>query len=272
MIDGCKRVRRLREGGHKKALCGIIEVPVDAFRAGLLRIGLNTGRALHQYEKLKFIRWLKENLDGEAYLLQVEKLGLLPGERHEYEELLSCNESLVDAVMQGILDPAIAPEMRHISDADAGALIRLFRAIPFSRQMQRELAEWLPEIAFNRGVVLSALLDSNPLAAAIAIARLNAPQKAAMIHDLAHTLRFPLYAKMKSEWSGLSRRINPDPSKVTLHPSPFFERNRLEIRLKGETGGELAGLLHKLAAIDPRTWDELIDPSRIDPMDGPGFS
>ena len=263
IIDGCKRIRALREAGERQALCGVIDSPLNPRQAGLLRIDLNCGRDLHPHEKLLFIRWLKSHCNHETYYQEAAKLRFSAAERHDYEELASCNALLVDAVIRGVLDLTVAPEMTHLLNADAQTLITLFSAIPFSRQMQRELAEWLPEIAFNREISLPRLFQTERLTAILNNTRLNTPQKAAQIHEMAYEMRFPLYVKTKNSWNTHSRHLNPDPSHVSFHPGAYFEKNQIEIRIKADNGASLQELMGRLAAIDTDGWWKLIDPARI---------
>jgi len=266
IIDGCKRYKILKTRGQNEVVCGIIKTKMSPAKAGLLRIELNCGRQLHAREKFLFIGWLKAHFKKKEYQEKVEKLlgsaQILPAnERHEYGQLLGCRPWLIEAVMRGTLDRAVAPEMNHLSETDAGALLSLFSSLSFSRQMQRELAEWLPEIAFLRKIPLSSLLGSEPFVGVLSDIRLNDPQKTAKIHDLAHTLRFPLYSETKKIWTEQSRRINPDPSKVSFQPSPYFEKNSIEIRIKAEDAEEIQRIIRQLASIDLYKWQELIDPT-----------
>ena len=250
VLDGCKRVGQAAEGRLERLLCGIIDRPLDPKEAGLLRIRLNCGRTLQFREKHLFIAWMKSNLKPEEYAAEVEKLPLLPGERHDLEQLLSCTPWLLDAALDGKLDPTVAPEMNHLPQESTAAIIALFSILSPSRQMQRELAEWLPELAFNRKITVQQLLGSTEFSTIINDARLNAPQKAARFHDAVHAERFPLYSKMKESWSAAGRKINPDPARVSFLPSPYFEKNRLEIRIKAENGALLQRTLGKLAEVD----------------------
>jgi hypothetical protein len=261
IVDGCKRYKVLKASRKKKIACGTINDEMDSTGAGLLRIGLNANRQLHAREKLLFLGWLKSTFHKKKYLKQSEMLSLPANERHEYEQLLSCKPWLVEAVLQGNLDATVAPEMNHLSETDAGSLVGLFSTLSFSRSMQRELAEWLPEIAFIRKTALPALLKSEPFASIPVDGRLNNPQKAAKILELAHTLRFPLYTETKTRWTEAARRTNPDPSKVTFHATPYFEKNGLEIRIKADRAEVLQRITRQLASIDPAAWQELIDPT-----------
>jgi hypothetical protein len=266
IIDGCKRYTILKARRQKKAVCGIIETSMNPIRAGLLRIELNSGRQLHSREKFMFIGWLKANVDKRAYREQAEKLlgstqNVPANERHEYEKLLACKPWLVEVVLQGTLDPTVAPEMNHLSEGDAQELIKLFALLAFSRQMQRELAEWLPEIAFIQKISLAGLLASGPMVGILSDKNINNPQKTARFHDYVHAVRFPLYSETKKAWMDQCRKINPDPSKVTFQPSPYFEKNSLEIRIKANDAAAMKQVLQKLAEIDMERWKRLVDPT-----------
>jgi hypothetical protein len=263
VIDGCKRLAAAAAQGRAQCACAIIEAPYDTARAGLLRIGLNAARDLHLREKFLFIRWLHTHLEGEAYIAEAQKLRIAAPERHDLEQLAACSPLLIDAALQGTIDIAVAPDMTHLSEADAQALIGLFSEIGFSRQMQRELAEWLHEIAFTERFSLAQLLAAQPIADIVADPRLNAPQKAARIHGLAHERRFPLYTKAKKSWAAHARKINPDPRMVQFQPTPFFEKKSLEVRLKLSDGAAAKRLAAQLAAISVEEWEELIDPTRF---------
>jgi hypothetical protein len=261
VIDGCKRLALLKKAGKRSAVCGIIKKVLRPKEAGLLRIRLNAGRQLHPREKLLFTGWLKSNCTKNEYCKQSEKLRLTSAERHEYEQLAACRPWLIEAVMQGRLDPTVAPEMNHLSESDAGSIVLLFSRLSFSRSMQRELAEWLPEIAYIKKIPLAGLLISGPFSEILDDTRLNDPQKVARFHDLAHTLRFPLYSETKKRWTEITRAVNPEPSMVTFHQSPFFETNTLEIRIKAEKAEEMERTIKRLASIDLNKWQELIDPT-----------
>jgi hypothetical protein len=266
IVDGCKRFAILKKQGRNKVTCGIIEAAMSPARAGLLRIGLNSGRRLHPREKLLFVGWLKAHFDQKEYREQAEKLlgstqNVPANERHEYEQLLACKPWLVEAVLQGTLDPTVAPEMNHLPEGDAQELIKVFTVLAFSRQMQRELAEWLPEIAFIQKISLAGLLAAGPLAGILSDKNINDPQKTARFHDHVHAVRFPLYTETKKAWMEQCRKINPDPSKVTFQPSPYFEKNSLEIRIKANDAAAMKQVLQKLAEIDMERWKRLVDPT-----------
>jgi hypothetical protein len=261
ILDGCKRWTILKERKKPSIACAVIETALNPLDAGLLRIELNSTRQLHPREKLLFLGWLRTNFRQKEFRKLGEKLIGNAGERHGYEQLLACRPWLVDAVMRGTLDAAVAPEMNHLPETDAGALVRLFSSLSFSRQMQRELAEWLPEIAFIRKIPLPELLGAGLFADILFDTRLNDPQKVAAIHGKAHDTRFPLYSETKKSWTKHARDINPDPSRVSFQPSPYFEKDTLEIKIKAEDAQGIQQIMRKLASVELHKWQELIDPS-----------
>ncbi|MBN2036945.1 MAG: hypothetical protein JW768_09415 [Chitinispirillaceae bacterium] len=262
IIDGCKRYRLSAESGHKQCACGIINQEMDEKQAGILRIQLNAGRRLLAREKLLFVRWLNANCDHQTYQDIASKLLLTPSERYDYEKLSGCGDQLIEAVMQGAVDPAVAPAMTHLSPEETQSLINLFASVSFSRQMQRELAEWLHEIAFIKKIRLASLLASPDVVATLSHATLNGPQKAARFHEQVFSLRFPLYAAAKKAWTEHSRRINPDPSAISFHAAPFFEKNSLEIRVKARTPQQALRSVGSLAELDASAWEMLIHPAQ----------
>jgi hypothetical protein len=270
IIDGCKRYKLMAAQGRKECACGIIESDFDETQAGLLRIALNSAREMKLQEKLIFVRWLRTNLSPEAYLAQMQRLAIAPNERHELELLLECSDKLVEAVLQGTLDRAVAPEMGHMKDPDADAMLGLFQTIPFSRQMQRELVEWLHETAFSRRISVRELLASKYFSEILTETTLNLPQKAAKFHEIAHSCRFPLYSRAKKLWNENARKTNPDPALISFQSSPFFEKQGLEVRIKANNAESAGQLMKKLALITTDEWRQLIDPTEffsIDPKD-----
>lgn len=261
IVDGCKRFKAQAEAGRAHCSCGIIEADMNEKQAGLLRIRLNCGRELHPREKLLFIRWLRASLDQDHYQRLVQNLRLTPAERHDFEKLSACSEMIVEAVMQGTLDPTVAPDIALLSEPDASALIRLFATLSFSRQMQRELAEWLHEIAFISRRSIQDFVASPGISGILSSANLNAPQKIAALHDAAFSKRFPLYAQAKQAWAAHARKVNPDPSTVTFQAGPSFEKNSIDLRIRLNDAAKATDTMRDLAAISFEDWKKVLDPT-----------
>jgi hypothetical protein len=263
IVDGGKSYRTLIENGHARCACGIITPGLDSTQAGLLRVRLNGGRELHAREKLLFIRWLRTNLDQDGYQRFVGEIRTTQAERHDFEKLSTCSDLLCEPVMQGVLDPAVAPELTHLSEPDTTALVTLFSKLSFSRQMQRELAEWLHEISVFGKTSISESLALKEVEDILTSTTLNAPQKISRFHEFVYAKRFPLYSKAKKAWTRQVHLTNPDPGRITFQASPFFEKNDLEVRIKVKSADAAKETLEKLSRIPADIWKGLIDPTTL---------
>jgi len=130
----------------------------------------------------------------------------------------------------------------------------------FTNQTRRELAEWLPEIAYRENISAGAVINGENIQAILKNEKLNNPQKFQKIRDELYRMRFPEYSKMQEQWKKTAASANPAPSKVRFIPSPAFEKKRVEVRLTIESAKEAKEILNALAQIEPRVWDELLYP------------
>ncbi|MDR2728692.1 MAG: hypothetical protein LBB56_06120 [Chitinispirillales bacterium] len=143
---------------------------------------------------------------------------------------------------------------------DKNVIAGFFEKIPFTRQTQREIAEWVPEIAYRENTSVKNILDGEDISAILQSEKLNNPQKSQKIRDELYKKRFPLYSQMQTKWKKTAAAVNPNPSKVQFIPSPGFEKKRLEIKVTVETGDEAGKIFSSLARIDASKWDEIIFP------------
>jgi len=130
----------------------------------------------------------------------------------------------------------------------------------FTRQTRRELAEWLPEIAYRENKTVDDIINGENILSILRNEKLNAPQKSEKIREELYRMRFPEYSKLRDRWKKSAAAANPAPSKVRFIPSPGFEKKRLEIRLTVESASEARDILASLSQIEPDVWDSLLLP------------
>jgi hypothetical protein len=145
-------------------------------------------------------------------------------------------------------------------NADDAAIADLFNALRFTRQARRELAEWLPEIAYREGVTVGDVINRDIIQSILNSEKLNAPQKSEKIRDELYKTRFPEFSQLQDRWKKTAAAANPSPSKVRFIPSPGFEKKRLEIKLTVESPEEAREILESLSKIAPKTWEDLLFP------------
>jgi ribosome maturation protein Sdo1 len=132
--------------------------------------------------------------------------------------------------------------------------------VNFTCQQQRELVEWLPEIAFAEEKSICALLKESQISEILQNQSINQPQKAQKIRDLIFEKRFPDLVALKQKWSYMVNKVNPDQRRIRFNVSEAFEKNRLEIRITLDEAEKATELISKLGSISKDTWERLIYP------------
>ncbi|MDR0305668.1 MAG: hypothetical protein LBI42_02400 [Chitinispirillales bacterium] len=141
-----------------------------------------------------------------------------------------------------------------------GIIDDFFKKIHFSHQARREIAEWVPEIAYREKSDVRNILEKESIQMILSSEKLNAPQKAEKIRDELYKMRFPLFSDMQKRWKKAVNAANPSPSKVQFIPSPGFEKKRLEIRVTVGNADEARKIFASLAEMENDKWDEIIFP------------
>ena len=150
----------------------------------------------------------------------------------------------------------------RLDAADQEAFLALSNELHLSLQTEREFLEWLPEIAYSRKQTTAMVLESDEIRAARKSPVLNAPQKIERIRAYIFSLRFPRYDAVLKQWKQLSQRTFGNIPGVAVTPSPYFEKNRLELRISISKADEACEVMQKLAALPKSTWVSLIDPMK----------
>jgi hypothetical protein len=266
IVDGCKRFKKMSETGQERVACGIFEEMLDAKSIGLIRILLNQKRAMSIRESLCFFRWIKSNCEESGFEETADVLGFGSGRRSELEPLLTCTESVLDAVSEGRIAVRLAPDFCLLDSLDQEAYLDTFRALELSLQTQREFLEWLPEIAFARKTSVRSLMRSSDIRKITTNSMINNPQKIEALRSLLHSWKFPRFDEAQKKWKQLAHATtravlqNEPSSKVVFVPGPAFEMNKLEVRITLNHAPAAKEVFRKLSDIPQTTWAQLIYP------------
>jgi hypothetical protein len=263
IIDGCKRFLALKKTGAKECACVVFSRIVDPEKVGLLRIALNRGRSMHLRERLCFFKWLLENYSGDLRETLLDEAGFTG---FELKPLAACGEDIIEAVAQGRINIRNAEDFSLLEKQDRTAFLDMFRDLELSQQTQRELLEWLPEIAFSKNMSMPDLLKSKELYDILENKTLNAPQKIEGVRNLVYSWKYPEYSSALKTWKQLaaatSRAVleNEPFSHIVFLPSPAFEKNKLEIRISIGHARAAKELFERLSQIPQSAWARLIYP------------
>ncbi len=262
IIDGYKRFVMLKEQNASTVSCVLVRAG-SLTEAGKLRIELNCSRPIPFKEKFKYLKWAKSHCEEMDYQAVAQRLSVLGKDLRDFEQLFQSSPAIIDAVIKGILDSTLFTEVQFLSHDDIAAIITLFSKFTFTRQMQRELLEWLPELVYRNKKSISELLAVEFIKNIIDDRKLNDPQKIKKIRDYFYEMRFPTLSDAKKEWQALVSATNPSPSKVSFNPSEAFEKNVLEIKIRINDAAEAQTLLTKMAEIPEEHWESLIYPALL---------
>jgi len=260
IIDGCKRFASLSKT-QTHVQCLIAGNNLTPLTRGFLRITLNTSRTLSLSEKVLFVKWLHSRCDEPLYMSIAGRPPFTVKECREIERIAEITPELLVLIDSSALDISVAQDFLALDIQSKDAIRELFSAFQFSRSTQRELIDWLPEIAYTQKTTVRELICSQEVDSIINHQTLNAPQKMQKIRDYFYAQRYPMLMSVKEEWNALARKINPLPSRCQFIPSEAFERNRLEIKLTVTKHQEIELLLEKLKNIPSEQWDKLIYPA-----------
>jgi len=264
VIDGCKRLLSVQF--DTAVPCTVLSTEMSMMQAGLLRIVLNKDRALHIRERISCIRWMHSHVTGTDADAVADALGFPPQMRHELQPLLSCSDEVIDAVVSGKVHAKLVMEFCQLTPADQSAFLTFFGGLLLSQQTQREMLEWLPELAYAQGCTVAGLLTKEPIQAIVNDAGLNGPQKIETLRNYVYAQKYPLYSEALKNWKKTATATvttvlkNEPSSQIVFVPAPAFEKNRLEIRISITHAKAAREIFGKLADIPHSTWSELIYP------------
>jgi hypothetical protein len=209
-----------------------------------------------------FAQWAKRNFPAADAKAIGRCLGLDWKKIGQLEASLTCSSAARDAVFSGRLHIENVPDFERLNPSDRSLFLRFFEGLQLSLQTEREFLEWLPEIAYSGNRTLAAILESEDLTKVKNDIVPSAPQKIQKIRAILFALRFPNYDAALKKWKQISAKTFGETSGVSVVPSPYFEKNRLELRISISGPSEALAVLEKLALIPVGTWESLIDPMK----------
>ncbi len=262
IVDGCKRYTMLAGGNTAPdCSCSIIDETLSETSAGLLRIMLNRNRPLFVAEQLLFYKWLLSRMPAFETAEAADLLNLPWKIAKELETLVMSPQDVIDTVCNKRIHLQNAGDLSRLTNEDRASVLEFFDGLGLSQQVEHEFLQWLPEISSNLGVEIKDVLSNAELMAARNDPLPNGPQKIERLRRCIHSLRYPRFSSALNRWNALSGKANPDPSAVRFVCDPFFEKDRLEIRIAVSSPDKIKEITARLSDIPRTTWRELIHPS-----------
>jgi hypothetical protein len=261
IVDGCKRYLALRGLGRAFCACGIAAGPLTASQAGLLRILVNRSRGAHIGERFVFYKWMAGQGYAKDQTAVAQLLGIRWNEAAELADLSECPGDVVAAVCSDRIHVQNAADFRALSEKDRSSFAGFFGSLRLSQQAEREFLQWLAEIASSRDCGAGDILALPECAAVKNDVSLNDPQRIEKLRSILHSLRHPRFDAALQAWNELSRKANPHPSSIHFLPDPFFEKDRIEVRVVVSNPDKAAEMFRDLSAVSVEAWQGLIQPA-----------
>ncbi len=260
IVDGYKRYLFYRNSNYEALTCTCIQTPLNEFEAGLLRIVLNSSRPRPLREKCQVLQWLQKQCAKDAFESTTRKAGFSPKEIEQIVPLLQSESHIQEAVFNGTIEISLIGSFKVLSSDDQRSFLNTFNKLKLSVQTQRELLEWLPEIAYTSNTTVRTILEDEDIRQVLGNTTRNAPQKIDQIRAFIYARKFPRLSEARTVWESQAKACNPDPGSVTFTPQLFFEENKLEVAVSLTDAQKAADIFKKLAAISPVDWQKLMYP------------
>jgi len=226
----------------------------------LLGIACNANRENSLREQYDIVRWAELHLTTVEQRIVHGDLGWDTKKIRTLKDLLQCDTLTIDIVLEKKIHAENAKDFSNLSHDQRSAFLDFFCGLQLSQQYEREFMEWLPEIAYTQNRTVADILLSPVLQEYKNSTALNAPQKIQKIREYLFSCKFPRYAETLDAWKKCAHKTFPNPSKITLTPNPFFEKDKLELRISVATAKEAHDTFGNLAAIPGDIWTQLICP------------
>lgn len=254
IIDGCLRFAACDRDSLQ---CLVVSSMPWGDAAARLRLQLNRNRPKSPHEQALFYRWFHAHADATCLTSQeLQSVGL----DRNASLLADLPDTVLTAMDAGMAHKENASHWAALQPDDGCDVLAFFQHLSLSRQMERELLEWLPEIADRSGVSVQSILSSKPVASAIDVSGGNRPQAAQRLRHSLEQMRFPTLTAVRERWQQVERAVNTQRTHLRLSPSDSFEHDLLEVRFTVGTPDDAAACVQTLAAIDRRQWQTLISP------------
>ncbi len=252
VVCGERRIEALKSLGRQSLPARVAAGnQLSPFRALLLNLTDNlTTRGLNTVEKAMVLRRLTDHLEEREVIGRYLPLLDLPQRKATLRALLRVESELDPAGRRLLAEDRIslrAIEMLLELDRESRrALGELLQDIPFNLNQQKQLIEWLQDLARSGPGSISAILAEEGIERIRAGTLLNRPQKAkALLREL-RTRRMPRLAAAERAFRRRVERLQL-PASVRIEAPPGFEAPEYCLEMRFRDGADLRRQLERLS-------------------------
>ncbi|WP_045218245.1 hypothetical protein [Desulfonatronum thioautotrophicum] len=246
LLSGYQRVAALAEEG-REIVAGCLSGSGSALEDGLIYLHANLHRPLNESMRIKALRYFQPLLSQEELGRRVAvPLGLPPrsGTWRKYLDWLALPASWDDLLHRGNIPLAAGKILAGLGQGELEALRPYFSAWKWSQSRAVQWLAMLKEVALQRGWSVNEILEaaSAPMILQADLAPQDALQRLA---GQTRSLRFPHLERMERRFAALAKELF-GASRWEITPSPHFESDTLELRLRAQSPEALQTAAHAL--------------------------
>jgi ParB family transcriptional regulator, chromosome partitioning protein len=220
--------------GIKKVTCQVLPLSTPPILLYSLQIlhGLMAPQASPILQAYLLQQARNELTDKETFSL-LSLMGHKP-QRYKLDELidlLRLSPSAVVALHRGILSPKTGKLFKLLSHEDQELLVRLISTYQLGGSKQQKLVEMVTELSLRENKPVQILIREWLPAADQTFVEENAPQRFERLLQTLYELYWPEKSTMEKNFQQLVQGLQI-PEGVTIKPSPSFEDEGVEMRLR----------------------------------------
>jgi len=149
------------------------------------------------------------------------------------------------ALAEGTLDASCVPLLQRLSTEDRAPAVDLLLRLRPTKSMQKEMLEYLHDIAMRDGVSVSELAEEEAVRRILNREPANLPQQRDAFRAWLKMKRFPVLQKSKDAFERACRELSTG-DQLQLIPPPYYEGNRYELRLSFRNPEEFSRQMKRL--------------------------
>jgi ParB family transcriptional regulator, chromosome partitioning protein len=148
-------------------------------------------------------------------------------------------EHLQFGLVEGTIALPVALRLHELQDAaDAEALAGLMQDLRLGLNRQRELLDWVQQIALREGLSISDLVNQDPVAQWRIDETNDRGHKAQKIREFLRKRRYPQITANEERYAGYLKKLDLSKN-IHLTPPPYFEGRSFQLRIDFQSRHDL---------------------------------
>ena len=246
IVSGFARIAACQRLGWTQIPCRCLRADTPYLKCALLAIADNAGqRALNIVEQARALGLLDRCDDlSEEWTGILQSFGIPVNAQWVgiLKHVVRMSNRLQRGLVEGAIALPVALRLHGLKDAEAAEeLARLMWELRLGLNRQRELLEWVLEIALREDIIISDIVNQDPIAQWRRDDKKDRAQTTQLIRDYLRKRRYPEICASEKRYTGLLKNLRLSKN-LHLTPPPYFEGKTFQLRLDFQSKQDLQEL------------------------------